>query len=512
MYNYLNYIRSQKLTNENFLKCLFWVGVGVFIILSCLRLFYSLGLLMDTNEHIHASYLISTGLVPYRDFFEHHHPLLWYIMLPVVTLFDRDVNIVYVARGIAVLGYLFFLLLFYKIAKRYTNNNSCGAKIAVLAFLCIPRIWYDVQTLRPDIFMYISIFAALIYFLDYLSSMKRKYLCYSYFLWFVAFLFLQKAAIAGLGFGLANLWLCFNKKIKLSDILVAAVIPVVGIICLLLTLYRADALASWWLYNFTFNTYVRAYYGSYSAGLSYLPVLSFILAMCIVRGYKATKKNITFFLIWVCLAMQLLYFAPYSQYYFLYLAFSVLLLLPYLLRFFQSCFFHFMLAAVFFICSSFALNYYSYNSNGKFFTVMQLMDYIIKHTDSDDKLQNFTHAYNLFNRDADYYWFGFNTAVIITDLHLNRGFDFNEQIRKSKPKFIPLPTIALDLIMFQHSTPMRQYNTLLLQKATKGDLGALDKMSDVNLDYWRIDVDYIKQHYKHIHTYDGTQLWERIDD
>ena len=32
----------------------------------------------DNFEHLRASYLVSIGYMPYLDFFEHHHPLLWY--------------------------------------------------------------------------------------------------------------------------------------------------------------------------------------------------------------------------------------------------------------------------------------------------------------------------------------------------------------------------------------------------------------------------------------------------
>ena len=47
--------------------------------------------IVDEFEHLHASWLISKGFIPYRDFFEHHHPLLWYISAPIVSLFYENI-------------------------------------------------------------------------------------------------------------------------------------------------------------------------------------------------------------------------------------------------------------------------------------------------------------------------------------------------------------------------------------------------------------------------------------
>ena len=40
----------------------------------------------DNVEHIHATWLVAYGEVPYRDFFQHHNPLLWYLFAPVIRL------------------------------------------------------------------------------------------------------------------------------------------------------------------------------------------------------------------------------------------------------------------------------------------------------------------------------------------------------------------------------------------------------------------------------------------
>src|SRR6266852_4451301 len=41
----------------------------------------------DEIEHLHASWLISVGQLPYRDFLEQHHPTLWFLAAPIVAKF-----------------------------------------------------------------------------------------------------------------------------------------------------------------------------------------------------------------------------------------------------------------------------------------------------------------------------------------------------------------------------------------------------------------------------------------
>lgn len=465
---------------------------------------------MDTNEHIHASYLISQGFIPYRDFFEHHHPLLWYLLLPVTYIFDRDINIVYVCRLIAVFGYLYFLYIFYKLSLKYTNN--IGAQISTIFLLSCPGLWYDVQTLRPDIFMYICILAAVLMFFNFLDSHKIKYLYFSYLLWFIAFLFLQKAAIAGVGFIIINILLVLYKKIKISDIMQASVFPFILGSVLLFILYKTQTLSSWWLYNFTFNGYLQTYYSSYSTALFFLPIWSFILTLLVIRTYQISDKGNVLFCIWGGVLFSLLLFAPHPQYYFLYLPLSILLLSPTLMRLFNKHFLPFMVFLTFFIISSFTSNYYSYNSKTKLLDKIDLMRDIIENTTPNDKIQSYPHLYNLFNLDIGYYWFGFNNVVIISDLYTDKGFDFNEQIKKHKPKYITLSSSAMDNLSYHNSRWVRQRNTLLLQKASKGDKTALSKLANITIDYWQINKDYIQQHYNLVHSYGDIDLWERIDD
>ena len=38
----------------------------------------------DNVEHLHSTWLISQGKIPYKDFFQHHNPLLWFVFSPLL--------------------------------------------------------------------------------------------------------------------------------------------------------------------------------------------------------------------------------------------------------------------------------------------------------------------------------------------------------------------------------------------------------------------------------------------
>ena len=44
----------------------------------------------DEFEHLHAAFSLSSGLVPYRDFFENHFPLLQFMLAPLFAVFAAD--------------------------------------------------------------------------------------------------------------------------------------------------------------------------------------------------------------------------------------------------------------------------------------------------------------------------------------------------------------------------------------------------------------------------------------
>lgn len=82
---------------NSFLKY-FMLAAGAAEIGFALWAFYYHYMCMDHAEHIHAAWLVWQGQVPYRDFFEHHNPLFWYVLAPFVAAFYKNALVLYAAR------------------------------------------------------------------------------------------------------------------------------------------------------------------------------------------------------------------------------------------------------------------------------------------------------------------------------------------------------------------------------------------------------------------------------
>src|SRR5688500_12708503 len=54
----------------------------------------------DEFEHLHAAWCIADGQTPYRDYFEHHGPLTYYLLAPFVSWFGDTPHLLTVHRAI----------------------------------------------------------------------------------------------------------------------------------------------------------------------------------------------------------------------------------------------------------------------------------------------------------------------------------------------------------------------------------------------------------------------------
>ena len=74
-----------KKNKLNLSDALFWGLTGIFVLFLAFMYGYSAfsyKITVDEWEHMQASWMIGQGMVPFRDFFEHHHPLMWYLTAP----------------------------------------------------------------------------------------------------------------------------------------------------------------------------------------------------------------------------------------------------------------------------------------------------------------------------------------------------------------------------------------------------------------------------------------------
>ena len=106
------------------------------------------GLNADESQHLHSAWLVAQGQVPFTDFWEHHTPLLYYLLAPIARWF-ADSPAVYLAGRIAmVTAGAAALGLLYRAARRL--GPSVAATAVVLLSLQ-PRFVEHTTEIRPDV-------------------------------------------------------------------------------------------------------------------------------------------------------------------------------------------------------------------------------------------------------------------------------------------------------------------------------------------------------------------------
>lgn len=417
------------------------IGLAFCLYVSCLT--DSLG--GDTLEHIHSSWLVYAGFVPYQDFFQHHNPLLWYLFAPFVGLhahgLDDNIITAAVISASVIVSFINYFYL-YLITSRFLSTKFSGLIAAAIAFT--PYIVLSVIHFRPDNFMMTAFFAGLYYYFCYIEDKKIWQLSLAFLLFWCSFMFLQKIVFTLLIIGVVTLCLIWCKKINLKDVLFAALIPTTMSLLFAVYLYQHNILAVWYHSNFTFNLHIPELFDKRRIGYIW-PELKLLLigAGCSIL-FCFKKSNIYFriiALIFVAeLIQRLFYFSAFAYYFFLLIYTASILTAVFLTeKIFKRWYaLSYVLVIALFICMH---NPAIYNGNigarkGRFYHPLH-KEVVRLSTPCDYILNGDGTIYNLYNRDPHYYWnlLG-QTDVIGAKVGLLPLMNINHVIETYKPKII----------------------------------------------------------------------------
>jgi len=243
---------KQKTFISNFLLLFLFIS-AVFI-----SLFQTFNQILqgDENEHLYGAYMVFLGNVPYRDFFEHHNPLLWYITAPLYFFLENNEKIYYATRFIMFLCIILTAFYIYKISK-ILNIEKFFCFLAPILYL-----GFDVNLLtgiqfRPDTPMTLFFVTSLFYLIKYTKYKKWNDLNLSIISITISFWFLQKALILYIPIAFLLFYKILKKEILLKDILSASFFSVLISTFYILYLYKNNTLNLYYEYNFIGNIYIK---------------------------------------------------------------------------------------------------------------------------------------------------------------------------------------------------------------------------------------------------------------
>lgn len=399
----------------------------------------------DTLEHIHSSWLVYANFIPYKDFFQHHNPLLWYMFAPLVGLHAKglDDNIITAAviSSAVIVSFINYIYL-YLITSRFLSSKFAGIIAAAVAFT--PYIVLSVIHFRPDNFMMTAFFAGLYYYFCHLKEQKLWQLVLAFTLFWCSFMFLQKIVFTLLLMGGVTLYLLYRHKLLWENVLYAALLPLLLSLGYAAYLYEHDILAVWYHSNFTFNLHIPELFDERRIGF-FWPELKLLLlgAICaIIFCWK--EANICFkiivliFVVDVC--QRLFYFSAFAYYFYLTVYTAAVLTAVFLAEKVFSRWYalsYILVLAIGWCMYEPAI----YNGNignrkARFYEPLN-KEVVRLSTPCDYILNGDGTIYNLYNRDPHYYWnlLG-QTDVIGAKVGIHPLMDINRVIETYKPKII----------------------------------------------------------------------------
>ncbi len=394
----------------------------------------------DNIEHIHSSFLVFQGNVPYRDFFQHHNPLLWFLFAPLVGLFAYNSIISEVVCLISFLVFLKSLVYVYRICAEFLCDKFWA--LYATAIVAIPSYKLYAVDFRPDNYMVFALVAGIYYYFSYLNKQKAFSLIVA-FLWFtIAFLFAQKAVFPLFVLGLSGIYFWFSKNIKTSDMFKALILPLFligGFVCYLC---YYDIFNLYLVSNFTFNlNLVKGFemnkiveFPTYMAVLMWVGFVGTI-ASCFYKNKYWMVCAILFVSEFI---QRKFYFSPYSYYFWWLVYLAAIVGIPFVCKIFEK-----NKIVVWGAVSILYLMLYRATLFYKDILTLQLNkqylpNYIVRNISPCDYVFNGDGMmYNIFGKDPAYYWQLIGQLDVIGEqTGIAPKPDINKLILMLKPKFI----------------------------------------------------------------------------
>jgi hypothetical protein len=233
-----------------------WLLIGIIVVWHCWFSSYN----HDEIEHLHASWLISSGELPFRDFLEQHHPTLWFFAAPIVGRFESVQHLIFAARVFDALCLVGVLWLVKHLLRRlYPEVPWQFSTLLLLSSFMFVRSTLE---FRPDALMNVALFAGFLHWVVFLQGGRFWRAILSGVFFGCAVAVLQKAIVVLGLVGMSSLFLVGTrlwrrepvKRLLLggATLFAAAAIPPSA---LFLAMRSLGIFNEFWFWNYPFNRF-----------------------------------------------------------------------------------------------------------------------------------------------------------------------------------------------------------------------------------------------------------------
>jgi len=453
----------------------------VILILSIVILSISLSHQFDQDEfeHIHTAWYIENGHSPYTDFFQHHHPLFWYVILPFLFFFGHTTKTLIALRlamFVLTLGTAFAT---YLVAKAATDSKETGL-LSALILLSMGFFIDKSIEIRPDNPQVFFGLISLYYLVRFFRAERDKYAVFSGLASAIAFLFLQKAVFLLLAYALVFCIQLIKRKMQFKSAVYFALSFSLPVFCYLgfhiLSGSFDDYFLSNWILNwqqvFLFRPFDILRHSIWKDGLLWLLSIVALSYVLLNNKMKPELRLITLIGLLLFLSVFLVK-TPFAQYFLS----AIPLLCIAIAHFIKLAFdrFHvrsslrFILATLLISRSVLFMMKLPDKTNS---SQIAKVEFVLRHSNDSDTVYDGNCQFNLYRNDIHYFWFrvaqvgGLATYNRLTDNRYG-NYDTCELIKLKKPVFISDVGLDLDKCGLTNMYEKTEFDGLYIRRENK---------------------------------------------
>jgi len=282
----------------------------------------------DELEHIHSSFLIYKGQVPFTDFFQHHPPIFWYLYSPLFYIIEntwyRLLAIKVISIGIGFIN----LFLLYKISQKYLPGTWALVPIP-LVFSTVVFL-HNGMEIRPDNLMLTCLLISIIKFELFLRNQRMRDILLAGLLLGISFVILPKTLLYIPIFIVSIIVIGIQQKKSFTSISKATflftITTLFPIVLFVVALIPFKILPYYYFFNWTLNLAFQDVFSVTKTFFELFPLyrIFFLLAIvalmyvCTRYKYATNKSSYILLVILAVFTVCILPFSfrsPYTQYF-----------------------------------------------------------------------------------------------------------------------------------------------------------------------------------------------------
>lgn len=380
-----------------------WIIAGLSVLLI---FYYSINRFFDHDEFfvIHTAWKILRGERMYTGFLQLHHPLLHYLLTPVVAIMGENIRSIIASRMLIFFMFVLLLAVTYKLSSRVFAKE-----VGIISVVLLATTFHFVNKVievRPDVPQTLFNLLSLLYMLDFFESKSRKDLVLGSLFLGVAFLFLQKAIILVFLIECLFLYNAYKKLVNRKELLLHFSILVLVVTPFYLYIFFSESLEQYLLFSWVIHTKLLEHFTPIpilKASLKINFALWGFYLLAILFFMKTRTQKMFAFISLGLLASVFLARAPNPQYMLPSFPLMASASAYAIYSFFRKN--RMILASAIIISVAMPLYFLTKNAHNTNERQLRKVEFVLETTGPEDYVYDGNVFFNLFRKDLDYFWY-----------------------------------------------------------------------------------------------------------